>query len=170
MKTVREQDILNNRPLNMCMRFKMEQCVRERLNVPSTLQHSTFSPQPLQRVPGCFSDWIRGCSTWLHQPRLLVCWQGHPGTAWWVREQSIFCNFYQVLFAPTPYRPCSKRKHSVPFLCIEWEGGNVFQTTTKQRSHLIFRNRTSMWVFYHRIWGTNLIPSSKLLNLLHFAG
>lgn len=100
-------------------------------------------------VQPCCTEQASWCAT---SPALLAQW----GT-----DQSSAISLKSCLLLHL-YLPFSKRRYSAPFLCVEWDGGNVFHGT-KPTGPICFSEADHV---YGLIWGTGLVPSSHLPHFL----
>lgn len=99
---------------------------------------------------------------WVSDLAVLPKHPGEPaGPCWWGgSDQSSAIPIKSCLLPHLSY-PSAKGGIKFHFCVLSGKGGNVFQRTKNQRSHLIWGNRIWMWGVYAHVWGMGLIPYSN---------
>lgn len=96
---------------------------------------------------------------WVSDLAVLPKHPGEPaGPCWWGgSDQSSAIPIKSCLLPHLSY-PSAKGGIKFHFCVLSGKGGNVFQRTKNQRSHLIWGSRIWMWGVYAHVWGMGLIP------------
>lgn len=98
---------------------------------------------------------------WVSDLAVLPKHPGEPvGPCWWVSDQSSAIAIKSCLLPHLSY-PSAKGGIQFHFCVLSGKGGNIFQRTKNQRSHLIWGNRIWMWGVYAHVWDMGLTPSSN---------